>query len=58
MISDAIMLARNIDKAPYHLGSDAARRVDVIFLDCEIGNFDGTIAPKCLKGARPVGQYP
>ena len=28
MISDAIMLARNIDKAPYHLGSVAARRVD------------------------------
>src|SRR5215510_12000664 len=41
MISDAIMLARNIDRAPYHFGSDAARRVDVIFLDCEIGNFDG-----------------
>src|SRR5215472_9502240 len=41
MISDAIMLARNIDKAPSHLGSDAARSIDVIFLDCEIGNFDG-----------------
>jgi len=27
MISDAIMLVWNIDKAPYHLGSDAARRL-------------------------------
>jgi len=42
MISGATMLTRNIDKA---LSVSVATRHDVwlsvIFLDCELGNFDG-----------------
>ena len=39
MISNAIVLVQNIDEAPSISGSDATR-LSVIFLECEIGNFD------------------